>query len=95
MNAPKFSNSSMTDISNGWSTNVVENSVAFRELAYFTLTFSHGLDVPLVLDGLVVVIFFYHKYNIAIPWLIYFHHQYGVKYYCIISVRNNFVWYEK
>jgi len=36
----------------------VKNLVSFRGLTHSTLTFSQGLDVPLVFDGPMVVTFF-------------------------------------
>jgi len=63
MDAPHFPNSFTIDIltyfsSTNWSTNVVDNPVVLRGIAHSTLTFTRSLDIPLVLDGFVVVTFF-------------------------------------
>jgi len=61
--APNFLNSFITDIlayflRNNWNINVVENSVTFKGIRHFTLTFAHNLDILIVLDGPVVVSFY-------------------------------------
>jgi len=43
---------------NGWSTNVIENSIDFKGIVHATLSFAQKLEIPLVLDGLRVVTFF-------------------------------------
>jgi len=63
MDAPNFPHSFSADIvayfyGDGWSINVVENSLSFREIAYSILTSIQSPRIPLVLDGSVVVSFF-------------------------------------
>jgi len=60
MNASNFPHSFTVEISayfSGikWSTNVVENSIAFGGIAHSTLTFTQNSNIPLVLDKPVVV----------------------------------------
>jgi len=43
---------------NDWRTNVTENSVLFRGVAFTIFFFSNFEDVPLTLEGRVVVTFF-------------------------------------
>jgi len=62
MNNPNKCNSFTTNIStyfyeNGWSTNIVENTVTFRGTGHCTMHFLHGAVLPLVLEGPVVVTF--------------------------------------
>jgi len=74
---------------------VVENSIAFRGIAHSTLTFTHNLDIPLAVDGLVVVTFFLPPIVYNNPLTNLFHMQYDVKLllevYCIFSIRKKYV----
>jgi len=62
MDAPNPALSFSTNISaffpgNDWMTNVIENSVTFRGVTYTLFAFTNFEDVPLTLEGAVVVTF--------------------------------------
>jgi len=62
MDAPNLTLSFSTNISafflvNDWKTNVTNNSVTFRGVAYIVFGFTNFEDVPLTLEGPVVVMF--------------------------------------
>ena len=63
MDAPNPAQSFFANISaffprNDWRTNVTENSVRFRGVAFTVFAFTNFEDVPLTLEGPVVVTFF-------------------------------------
>jgi len=63
MDAPNPTQSFSANISaffpeNDWRRNVTENSVTFRSVAFTVFTFTHFEDVPLTLEGPVVVMFY-------------------------------------
>ena len=48
----------LSSLGNDWRTNVTENSVTFRGVAFTVFVFTNFEDLPLTLEGPVVVTFF-------------------------------------